>query len=69
MRSEKVRCSSNIMSRIRAVWVVLFEELWILEEFTVRRFAVIPRKFHSEHSEDDLYWSKSQWDGRKGRAD
>jgi len=44
-------------------------QLWILEEFTVRRFAVILRKFHSEHSEDDLYWSKSQWDGRKGRAD
>ena len=52
--SEKVRCSSKIKPRLRAEWVVVREELYILEsclspirrnsvleELRVRMFAVI----------------------------
>jgi len=63
--SEKVRCSSNMKPRFRAEWVVASEELLILascllrpisrnsvlEEFSVRRFAVI----------QDEIWSRALW--------
>ena len=64
--------------------MVLSEELWILatcfltpmsrnsvlEEFRVRRFAVIQedKAYDLEHSGGDLYWSQSQSDVSKGRV-
>jgi len=62
--SEKVRCSSNMKPRLRAEWVVVREELLILascllkpisrnsvlEEFGVRRFAVIQEEIRSRAS-------------------
>ena len=62
--SEKVRCSSNIKPRFGAEWVVVREELLILascllrpmtrnsvlEEFRVRRFAVIQEEIRSRAS-------------------
>ena len=66
MRSgqKKVRCSSNMKPRFRAEWVVVREELLILascllrpmsrnsvlEEFRVRRFAVIQEEIRSRAS-------------------
>ena len=40
----------------------------VLEEFSVRRFAVI-QKFDLEHCEGDLCWSRSESEGRIERAE
>jgi len=41
----------------------------VLEEFSVRRFAVIQTKFDLEHCEGDLCCSRSESEGRKERAE
>jgi len=41
----------------------------VLEEFSVRRLAVIQDKFDLEHCEGDLCWSRSESEGRKERAE
>ena len=41
----------------------------VLEEFRVRRFAVIQEEIRSEHREGDLCWSRSESEGRKEKAE
>ena len=41
----------------------------VLEEFSVRRFAVIQTKCDLEHCEGDLCWSRSESEGRIERAE
>jgi len=78
--SEKVRCSSNMKPRFRTEWVVVSEELLILascllrpmsrnsvlEEFSIRRFAVIQEEIRSR-----ALWRRSMLEsksvGRKER--
>jgi len=50
--------------------IVVMSRNSVLEEFSVRRFAVFHRTaFDLQHSEVHLCWSRSESEGRKGRVE